>query len=264
VRAFSLIRSQPWYRSEAFHSGLRKAGYQVISGRVEPAKPGDILLIWNRYGVVHEQALRFEQQGGTVLVAENGYLNADGSSPKFSVHPHGPKPTDYYAVGLGFHNDHTRVLPGSRKLGVELKPWRADGEHILICPNRSFGVPDRMMPPDWAEKAQKRLQSLTRRPLRVRAHPGNNAPQRPLKEDLKGAWAVVVWSSSVAVHALVEGVPAFIEAPHQIIKPASASGSPDEPVCPERLPHFEKLACGQYTCEEISLGVPFKLLSAAK
>jgi hypothetical protein len=263
--AFSLIRSQPWYRAEAFAKGLKAAGYSVSQNHPVGA-PGNVLVVWNRYNHWDDAASRFEKQGGTVLIAENGYLNADGSSPKFSVHK-GPKPHDYYALGLGFHNDHTKVLASGsqrfRDLGIELKPWRTEGDHILVCPNRSFGRPERIMPPDWAEKAQKRLQSLTKRPVRVRSHPGNNAPQRPLSEDLKGCWAVYVWSSSVAVHALAAGIPCFIEGGYQILKPASATGSPDNPVCPERLPHFETLANGQFQLREIERGEPFKLLSAA-
>lgn len=267
MRAFSLIRSQPWYRAEAFSAGLKAAGYEVRHGGPDSARSGDLLLIWNRYSGNHDIALRFEREGGTVIVCENGYLGKGGVSPKFDVHPKGPKPDSYYAIGLGFHNDHTRVLPGQgrfQRLGVELKPWRTDGDHILVCPNRSFGVGDRVMHPDWAERVQKRLQRETKRPVRVRGHPGNDAPKRSIHEDLKGCWAVFVWSSSCAGHALAEGVPTYIEAPFQILKPASASGPVDAPVCPDRLPHFETMACGQFTCEEISKGVPFALLRAAR
>ena len=111
MRAYCLIREQPWYRREAFTKGLKAAGYTLDSSPPK-GRPGDVLLQWNRYWGGHDQATRFEAEGGVVLVAENGYLNADGSSPKFAVHPHGPKPTDYYAIGLGFHNDHTRVMAG--------------------------------------------------------------------------------------------------------------------------------------------------------
>jgi hypothetical protein len=265
LRAYSLIRSQPYYRADAFLSGLKSVGYEVRANPV--GCPGDVLLVWNRYSHWDDIATRFEKQGGTVLVCENGYLGKNGVSPKFDVHPKGPKPDSYYAIGLGFHNDHTRVLASGperfRELGIELKPWRTDGEHILICPNRSFGRPERMMPADWAGACQKRLQKLTKRPIRVRAHPGNNAPQRPLSEDLKDCWAVYVWSSSVAAHALMAGIPTFIEGPYQILKNASATGSPDEPVCPDREKPFETLANGQFQLREIERGVPFKMLAAA-
>jgi hypothetical protein len=69
-----------------------------------------------------------------------------------------------------------------------------------------------------------------------------------------------VWSSSAALHSLAAGIPTFIEAPYQIVKSAGASGSPDEPVMPERLPAFERMAFGQWRIEEIESGEPFRRL----
>lgn len=261
-RAYCLIRAQPWYRREAFEAGLRKAGYEVSRDSPSKPGPGDLLLIWNRYGGWHEMATRFERDGGRVLVAENGYIGRRGSSPKFEVLKAGPQPEAYYALGRGFHNDAERVQAGSqdrwKSVGVELSPWRTEGEHILVVPNRSFGVPGRMMAPDWAINAVARLRKQTTRPVRVREHPGNDVPRRPLGEDLKGAWAVVAWSSSAAVHALVAGIPTFIEAPFQIVKGAGASGTMDAPEAPERLPHFEKMAWGQWQLREVESGEAFR------
>lgn len=263
-RAYCLIRSQPYYRADAFVSGLKAAGYEVQRDTAGPGRPGDVLLMWNRYAHWDDAATRFERAGGTVLVAENGYLGAGGTSPKFDVHPGGPKPHHYYALGLGYHNDASRVVPGGPErfasLGVELRPWRTDGEHILVCPNRSFGPKERIMPIDWAEHCAARLRKATRRPVRIRPHPGNDAPKRTLQADLEGAWACFVWSSGSAVHALAAGVPTFIEAPFQVVKGAGASGPLDVPITPERLPHFERMAFAQWRIEEIQTGFPFMWL----
>lgn len=267
-RAWVLLKPQPWYRKEVFCKGLAAAGYEVLQRGPDRGRAGDLLVIWNRYPPHSEIAARFEREGGRVIVAENGYLNADGSTPKFSVHPGGPKPHDHYAIGLGFHNDAERVLPGGperwARLGVELKPWRQDGAHVLVAPNRSFGIPERMMDPRWVDRCVARLRKETKREIRVRKHPGNDAPKRDLSEDLKNCWAVVVWSSSVAVHALAAGIPTFIEAPFQIVKGASAGGPIDAPVMPGRVPHFERMACGQFTCSEIESGAPFMGLLDAR
>lgn len=229
-------------------------------------RPGDILLQWNRYATNHEIASRFEREGGRVFIAENGYIGRDGTAPKFDVHPGGPQPGHYYAVSEGFHNDASRVKAGGHErfaaLGIELKPWRTGGGHVLVAPNRSFGIPERMMDPRWPDRCVARLRKQTKREIRVRPHPGNNAPKRPLSEDLKDCWAVVVWSSSVAVHALAAGIPTFIEAPFQIVKGAGASGPIDVPVMPERLPHFERMAWGQWRVDEISSGEPFMRMLA--
>jgi hypothetical protein len=264
VRAFSMLRREPWYRREAFERGLARAGYEVVAGAPAGATPGDVVLIWNRYGHWHETALHVERAGGAVLVAENGYLGKGGSSPKFDVHPGGPQPAHYYALGVGWHNGRGGWPSGGPErlnaLGVELAPWRTDGEHVLVAPNRSFGVGEQVMPADWAERTAARLRAQTKRPVRIRAHPGNNRPARGVEQDLQGAWAVVVWSSSVAQHALAAGIPTFIEAPWQIVKGAGASGPVDAPVTPERRPVFERMAWAQWALEEIETGEPFRRL----
>jgi hypothetical protein len=257
-----MLRRDPWYRREAFERGLARAGFEVVQGEPASAAAGDVLLIWNRYRHWHEAASSFERGGGTVLVAENGYLGAGGSSPKFDVHPGGPRPEHYYALGIGWHNGRGRWAAGGPErlnaLGVDLKPWRTSGDHILVCPNRSFGVGEQVMAVDWAARRAEQLRRSTARPVRIRTHPGNDAPRRGLEDDLAGAWAVVVWSSSVAQHALAAGIPTFIDAPWQIVKDAGASGSVDAPVTPDRRSAFERMAWAQFRLEEIETGEPFR------
>jgi hypothetical protein len=275
VKAHSLIRAEPWYRREAFAAGLKAAGLEVEHR--PPVKPdrNTVLVIWNRYGSMHELALQTERAGGTVWVAENGYLGAGGSSPKFDVHPGGPQPHHYYALAEGWHNGRGRwpvvaedaALAPTRfqRLGVELKPWRTEGDYVLVCPNRSFGIGEQVMHPDWAERTAARLRKQTKLEVRVRAHPGNNAPKRTLAEDLSRAAICVVWSSGAAVHALAEGIPTYIEAPFQILKGAAAAGPLHNPGCPERAPHFERMAWAQWSVAEIQSGEPFRhLLRAAR
>ena len=263
-RAYNLLRPLPWYRHDAFSRGLKAVGYDVVEDRFEPAGSNDVLLIWNRYGGRHDQAQLFERQGGTVLVAENGFIGAGGSEPKFDVHPSGPQPHHYYALAKRYHHGRgewpTCGPERFAALGIELKPWRTQGEHVLICPNRSFGVPPQVMPQNWAEEAALRCSKQTRRPVRIRRHPGNDAPKRRIQDDLAGAWAVVVWSSNVALHALAAGIPCYIEAPFHVVKGASASGTVDEPIITERLPHFQRMAGAQWTLKEIECGEPFRLL----
>ena len=263
MKAHCLIREQPWYRRDAFKGGLAAAGHEVVLSPPDRPSPETLLVIWNRYSTNHELALRVERAGGRVLVAENGYIGKGGGTPKFQVHPAGPQPGHYYAIGLRFHNDETCINWGTTSrfdaLAVELKPWRV-GDHILVAPNRPFGIPERMMHPDWGERCVARLRKQTKRPIILRTHPGNNEPRRALSEDLKGAHAVYVWSSSCGVHALAEGIPTFVEAPYWIMKSASARGDIESPVLPERKPAFERLAWAQWTCEEIASGLPFRTL----
>lgn len=270
MRAYVLIREAPWYRREAFASGLKTAGYEVLLRHPDPnAGPGDVLVIWNRYGANHVIASKFESAGGIVLVAENGYLSAGGGAPKFDVHPQGPKPGDYYALSKHGHNGSGVWPEGGperwRALGIELKPWRADGGHILVCGQRGIGSPTMASPPDWHEHIAARIRKLTKRPVRVRPHPGNNAPKRPLTEDLAGAWAVVVWSSGSGVKALTAGIPAFYDAPHWICAGAAVRVRDADYAAPKcddaaRLSALERMAWAQWTVAELQSGEPFRML----
>jgi hypothetical protein len=272
MKAYCMIREAPWYRREAFASGLKAAGYEVSLGNAERAKPGDVLVIWNRYAGYHAMAVQFEREGGTVIVAENGYISAGGSSPKFDVHPHGPKPTDYYAISKHGHNGSGKWPVGGGErwaaLGIELKPWRTDGDYILVCGQRGIGSPTMASPADWHVGAAERIRKATKRPVRIRLHPGNNAPKVPLEHDLAGASACVIWSSGSGVKSLVAGIPTYYDAPHWICQGGAMrlrdAGDFETPLRDDaaRLAALERMAWAQWTVTEIQSGEPFRKLLA--
>jgi hypothetical protein len=251
--AYCLVRQEPVYRRDSFVRGLRAAGFRV-SEAVHAGKPGDVMVIWNRYGWWHEIASQFERAGGTVLVAENAYFANDRADRK------------RYALARSYHNGRGWWPQGGPErwdsLGATLKPWRADGSHILLCPNRSFGTPGGIMDPDWAAQVTKTLRRYSARMVINRPHPGNDAPKRPLALDLKDAWAVVVWSSSAGVEALVEGIPVFCTAPWWCAMPAATRDLSlvNNPPLLDRMPAMHSLAWQQWHIEEIAQGVPFQYL----
>jgi hypothetical protein len=261
-----MIRRQPFYRHDAFMAGLKAAGFQVFEGAPKnPPFEDDVLCIWNRYGEVEAIADRFEAQGGTVIVAENGYLNPGGGNPKFDAHEGKP---GYYALALDGHNGSGRWPSGDgsrwQALGIELKPWRTDGEHILVCPNRPFGSRKMVPPARWAEDVRAAYSKVTPREIRVRAHPGNTRPARTLAQDLENCFAVVIWSSTAGLHALLSGIYVACESRYWICKEAAAGGGIGryEAVNSERLASFERLAWAQWHIDEIATGYPFERLMA--
>lgn len=257
--AYNLTRSDICYRHDAFTAGLTACGYEVRT-RGPEGGPGRVLLIWSRYGEYHRLACEFEAKGGRVLVAENGYLAPGGISP------HDQNPREWFALGRGVHNDSAAIPEGGPErwaaLGVDLKPWRTDGGHIVVCPNRSFGTPGRIMPPNWTNETVAKLQKLTKREIRVRQHPGNEPPKRPLAEDLVGAWAMVVWLSTAGVHSLIAGVPTICCSPFWICKDIAGTSLDqiNDPPMIERMPTMQRMAWGQWSIEEIISGRPFKEL----
>ena len=204
-----MVRTDPMYRRDACLHGLKAAGFEIVP-KLDRPKPGDCVVVWNRYGNYETEALRFESAGAAVIVMENGYL---GHREDEYRKPFAANGEQLYAVALDHHNGAGRWYVGEpgrwREQGIEVKPWRTEGEHILVLPQRGIGPPGVAMPAGWPEKTVARLRTLTERKVVVRPHPGNNATQRPLGRDLEGAWCVVTWASGGGLKALCAGVPVF-------------------------------------------------------
>jgi hypothetical protein len=246
-RAVCLIRTALHYRRDAFCRGLEAAGYVVLP-RINDPRPGDILVLWNRYGSGHAEATRFERGGARVVVAENGYF---GKSWRGGT---------WYALALGHHAGVGKWNVGESERwdswNVELAPWRS-GTETLILGQRGIGEPGIASPVRWAERTQQRIGG------RIRPHPGNGAAKTPLLADLARAAVVVTWASSAALIALAAGVPVFYEMPNWIGAPACRPLSEwGEPKRGDRLNMFRRLAWAQWEIREIESGAAFAHLLA--
>jgi hypothetical protein len=94
-----------------------------------------------------------------------------------------------------------------RALGLEIKPWRQRGGHIVVCPQSDeyMRLAGWQKGHTWLHDVEKTLRTLTDRPLRIRS----KLFSPPLSEDLKGAWALVTHASAAANEALLAGIPVF-------------------------------------------------------
>jgi hypothetical protein len=264
LKAWSLIRSAPVYRRDAFIAGLRALEYDVVEGApTAPPRPGDLLVMWNRYYANDLLAEKFEEAGGKVLVAENGYVRGrhDGG--------------DYYALAVHGHNGSGAWTVGEddrwSRLGVTLKPLQEHAAgHVLVAPNRPFGMRGFAMPNNWGEHTADALRARGVPKVRLRPHPGNNAPAVPLQRDLNGARAVVIWSSSAGVRALIEGVPVVCAAPYWVCKRAALDRVDELSTLSAahwyvtRLQALRRLAWAQWSIAEIARGEPFRYLMSAE
>lgn len=260
MKAWCQIRPQPHYRRDAFVAGLTAAGFEVSFGTPAGVRPGDVLLLWNRYGPWHDMACHFEAAGGTVLVAENGYIGADANG------------LQHYALAIGGHNGSGRWIIGSpvrlRDLGLQVQPWQDNPDgHVLVCGQRGIGSPSMASPAAWHDDVARRLRQVTRRKVVIRYHPemrGAPQAQPTLAEQLHGAWACVVWSSSAGVKALVQGVPVFYEAPHWVCEKAAPQGVAgiEQPWRNEanRIAGLNEMAWAQWSLDEIGRGTAFRHL----
>jgi len=242
MRALNLLRTGLHYRREAFSAGLRAAGYKFTDTLTDP-RPGDCIVVWNRYSHYAEAARRFEQAGATVWVAENSPL---------------PLPRAYsiarrHVAMTG--GDIPAGEPGRwASFGIPLQPWRQATGQPLILAQRQIGHPSVASPLQWAERTQRKIGG------RIRAHPGTG-PALPLETDLASASCAVTWSSAAAIHALMLGVPVWHEHPAFIgaaaSRPLAEWGQPPRMDDAARLAVMQRLAWAVWTLSEIESGAPF-------
>lgn len=261
MKAVCLIREQPHYRRDAFVNGLRRAGY-TVDNRGSPSELGDLLVIWNRYGANEAMADSWEAQGGTVLVAENGYIGCDAQGRQlYALAAHGHNGSGWWPRA-----DSSRFAA----LNLEVHDWvhRPDG-YALVCGQRGIGSRSMASPPDWHVNAARMVEP----PVKLRLHPGNkpnpNAPS--IEQDLDGARICVIWSSSSGVKALLRGVPVIYDAPHWVCEAAAVplrqlslfDGASSNLLNDLRAAALSDMAWAQWSIEELESGLPFSLFRGA-
>jgi hypothetical protein len=171
----------------------------------------------------------------------------------------------------------TRWAELSKNLNLELRPYRTNGDHILLCLQRqggwSMGGIDVSY---WVFNTIKKIRENSQRPIVIRAHPGDKTiydfadtkkyfagiqisdPKTTLLDDLKNCWAVVNHNSSPAVAAAIEGYPVFITDPirSQCAEIANTQLTDIEhPTLFDRQNWVNRLAMFHYNFTELEQGV---------
>lgn len=251
-----LFRPERHYRREAFAAGLRAAGFASSFEAAASPGRGDVLVLWNRFARSEPIARRYERAGARVLVAENGYAGLDAEGGLL------------FALAGGHHNGAGSwpYIPGrAAAQNLTLAPWRSAGEHVLVLLQRGIGEAGVAMPRPWAAEIGSWLARQTKRPVRVRMHPGRvkGSIAVPLEQDLANAWCCVTWGSGAAIKAMLAGVPVLYAFDRWI----GASGAGrlglddiDAPRMPERGPLLDALGSAQWSLAEIASGEAFGTL----
>lgn len=244
-QACVLLRESDAYAPDAFRSGAAKLGYAVTSHAHAPTDR-DLLIVWNRRRTDEHVIRSFEKAGAKILVAENGYIGKDREGGKL------------FALARDHHAGCGTWPVGSSSrwhgLGVEVKPWRHDGETVVVFGQRCIGEDGVASPEGWTERTVAALEKTTKRPIRVRHHPG--VARTDPYDSLRNAWAAVTWASGAAIKALVAGYPVFHGLPGWIGGPAASPHLDDieNPWMGDRLPMLERLAWAQWSRAEIASG----------
>jgi len=247
--------SSQHYQRDAFEAGLRSLGFAVEQRPNGTPKPGDLLVLWNRYSRDEREARGYENAGADVLIVENAWLGPE------------VKPQTCFAICRNHHNGAGTWHVGNepRPLDWPVKPWRSNGKHVLILPQRGLGEEGVRMPRGWPQRAEALLHGVTNRPIKVRGHPGIR-PHPPMDDDLKDCWAAVTWASGAALKAICAGIPVFYEFEHWIGGPAAEFGIADgisdieNPYLGDRGWMLHRLSWAQWNVNEIAKGIPFRWL----
>jgi hypothetical protein len=124
-------------------------------------------------------------------------------------------------------SDSSKWQQIQNKLNLNLKPWRRQGTHVLICLQRDGGWSMKgtdMV--EWTRQTVQRLRLITNRPILIRPHPkhkinlseltrlpgvSESVSGSTLQQDLSNAWAAVFCNSSSSVAAVLAGIPVFAD-----------------------------------------------------
>jgi hypothetical protein len=270
-----------------FCQGVSAAGDHAVAHRGMNVIPCDVALI---QGFVHDNGknlphlrlrkaaidLQKNNHKRSLIVDSNLFLYAD---PNNSRHYLRYSFDDVFPT-TGFYFDRdvdpSRWLKISSDLRIRLRPWRTDGDHILICLQRNGGWSMRGLSTlDWLDQTIQKIRSHSKkRKIVVRPHPGDKKIRNHLKinhknvylstnknliHDLINAWATVVYNSSPSVASIIEGVPSFLTDPvpqhSQSYEVANLNlENLENPQLPERQRWIEKLAMCHWNFEELRSG----------
>ena len=242
MRCCILLRPGQTYRPDAFVSGAKRLGYEVLLRPIQFPREADVLVIWNRSRSHDPLARKFEEAGASVVIVENGPCGSDKDGHKL------------YSLSLSYHNGAGWHRAGAKpRFEIPLQPWREAGEHILVLPQRGIGSPPVAMPYGWLARTLKAIDS--KRAVKVRHHPG--APKTAPDADLRGAHCVVTWASGAGIKAMLAGIPAFYDFPQWIGRSAACSFHSDVleyPCMGDRAELVRQLSWLQWRLPEISSG----------
>lgn len=277
---YGALNSKPIF--EAFAKSVTDAGHTVIYN-----EPYRVMSHYENYDVAVIWSVLWNgrmAQNKTVW-EQNRLLN----KPVIVLEVGGIKRGTTWKVGLNginkdaYFGNATRGSNRAKRFGLELKPWRTEGEYILICGQHDKSLQWAGMPPmsQWVQKTITEIQQYTNRPIIFRPHPRCPLPhiehefKNVLRQDprkLTGTyddfdmkfdniWATVSWSSNPGIHSIINGVPAFVGPSSLAWNVANASLEDiEDPHMGAREEWLEEYAHTEHTIDEIAQGIPLNHL----
>jgi hypothetical protein len=180
-------------------------------------------------------------------------------------------------------NDRSRAV----SLGLVCKPWRSNGDFILVCGQHDKSLQWQNMPrmSNWFLETYDEIRKYTQRPIVFRPHPRCRLEhiERGLKNvhrqepqhvngtyddfdmDFNNVWATVSYSSNPGTHSCVNGVPAFVSThslAYDVANDIDFLYDIENPLLPDRQQWLNDIAWSEFTVEEIANGLPLSRLKS--
>lgn len=267
------LNSKPVF--DAFKHSLIQAGHTVYENR--PDADVDVIwsVLWSGKMSRNKQIWDAAQANNKpVIVLEVGGIQR-GTTWKVGLN--GINKGCFFSIG----NDNARA----NLLGLNLKPWRSNGNHILICGQHDRSLQWQNMPnmTQWIKNTVSEIRKFSDRKIVIRPHPrcaiqtvenyfNNVSKQVPVKQQgtyddyditFNDVHAVVSWSSNPGIRAVINGVPAFVGPASLAYDVANHSlDKIENPSTPDREQWLNDYAYTEWTINEISNGIPLKYLTA--
>ena len=278
------LNSKPVF--EAFAKSLVDAGHSVVYN--EPYQVFghydnyDVAVIWSVlfHGRMEKNKDVWEQNrllNKPVIVLEVGGINR-GTTWKVGLN--GINRDAYFGEQ---DNDRSRA----DHLGLVCKPWRSNGDFILICGQHDKSLQWQGMPSmsQWLLDTIDTIRTHSERPILFRPHP--RCPLPTIENEFKNVYrqqpvqlpnsyddfdmgfdnvhATVSYSSNPGVHSIINGVPAFVgtsSLAYDVANDIDFMHDIEDPIMPDRQQWLNDYSHTEYTLEEISQGIPLKHLTS--
>lgn len=162
--------------------------------------------------------------------------------------------------------------------GCKLKPWRKNGDHVLILLQKDSGWTMENVPNvKLLKNLINTIRSHTDRKIIVRVHPTDLrqidkyvslcnefnvevSSNEHILQDLDKAWCSITFNSSPGAVSIIEGVPTFIMDPDWKKSPAADVGNInikdiEDPLMPERQQWIERISMSHFSVRDIREGL---------
>lgn len=202
------------------------------------------------------------------------YSNKEHNWHRYSLNSVYPNTGIYFFQQI----DKSKWEKYSHSNNVMLKPWREEGNHILLLAQRPKGWNMNGHNQElWVDNTITEIRKHSDRPIVLRMHPGDGtrfeqisvfkskygnsiiiSENENIRQDLENCWAVVGYNSTPNVVAAIEGIPVFLTDPEKSWAADIANTNLSDietPTMPDRTEWVHKIANIHWSNYQVQSGL---------